>query len=59
MNEKDAFFDLKQSILQLHRKVDGQCCILSRLKDLQVYIDNDTVNQKCLDCVRVRELKLV
>lgn len=51
--------DLKQSISQLHQKLDGHCHILARLEDLQVLIDNDIVNQKYLSCARDRERKLV
>lgn len=51
--------DLKQSISQLHQKLDGHCHILARLEGLQVFIDNDIVNQKCLNCIRDRERKLV
>lgn len=59
MDENNVLSDLQQSISQLHQKVDDQCRILSRLEDLQVHIDNDTVNQKCLNCVRERERKVV
>lgn len=59
MNENDTISDLRQSISQLHQKVDGQCHILTRLHVMQAFIDNDIVNHKCLKCVRERERKLV
>ncbi len=58
MENKAAINELKQSISQLHQKVDGQCHILTRLGDSHVFIDNDIVNHKCMSCVRHRERKL-
>lgn len=58
MENSAAINELKQSIAQLHQKVDGQCHLLTRLEDLQVLIDNDSANHKCIGCVRHREQKL-